>query len=182
MSSAGLPWALSQGVTVVAASLLVSACGVPLDQRATDNNVVELTLVLMDQYNTPVLLTVPSEPTLYRVSADITLVFRFAEQPTTLRVDIEDLQSERVTHNEFDLAVVAPGIVAMTDGRWDDLRVPLMIPELGALQFSATLINHDGTMSRATDGRFTVQAEFGANDTTQTETTQVGIVTELSAP
>jgi hypothetical protein len=179
MSSAGLPWALSRGASVVVASLLVSACGAPLDQQGADDNVVELTLVLMDQYNTPVLLTVPSEPTLYRVSADVTLVFRFADQLDTLIVDVEDPQSGRVTHNEFDLAVVAPGIAAVTDGRWD-LRVPLTIPELGVLQFSATLINHDGTMSRAIDGGFTVQASFGANNTTQTATTQVGIAIERS--
>lgn len=180
MSSGGLPWALSQGASVVAAGLLVSACGMPPEQQGADDNVVELTLVLMDQYDTPDLVTVPSEPTLYRVSADITLVFRFAEQPATLIVDIEDPRSGRVTHNEFDLAVVAPGIAAMTDGRWDDLRVPLMIPELGALQFSVTLVNHDGTMSRANDGAFTVQASFGANNTSQTATTQVGIGIERS--
>jgi hypothetical protein len=35
-------------------------------------------------------------------------------------------------------------------------------------------------MSRVIDGGFTVQASFGANNTTQTATTQVGIVIERS--
>ncbi len=186
MSSAGLPWALSRGASVVAVSLVVWACGAPPEPQGAGDHGVELTLVLMEQYNTPDLLTVPGEPTLYRVSADVILQFRLADQLDTLSVEIVDPRSGRATSNQFDLAAVAPGIESVTNGRWD-LRVPLTIPALGALRFSATLVNQDGTMSRPTDGGFTVQAAFGANngtqtETTQTETTQAGMATALPIP
>jgi hypothetical protein len=158
------------------AGVLVCACGVSPDQPPNDNT-LELTLVLIDQYDSsPVLLTPPGEPPLYRVTADVTVAFRFANQLETLLVDLEDPVSGRRTHNEFDLTVVAPELAAMTNGR-EPVRVPLTIPELGTLQFSVTLINHDGTTSGAVEGGFTVQSTLGADDSSQTQTTQVGTTT-----
>jgi hypothetical protein len=113
------------------------------------------------------------------VTVDVTLVFRFADRPETLIVDIDGPASGRRSHNELNLAALAPEIAATTQGR-SEVRVPLTIPELGALPFSVTLIDHTGAMSRAVEGSFTVQSELGANDTTQTQTTQVGTTTELS--
>jgi hypothetical protein len=111
----------------------------------------------------------------------MTLAFRLADQLETMVVDLQSVESGRRTHNEFHLAAVAPGIAAVADGRWE-VRVPLTIPELGALQFSVTLINHDGTMSRTVDGGYTVQATLGANDTTQTQAIQVGAAAESFSP
>lgn len=181
MYCAGLPRAVSHGVTVLVAGMLVSTCGVPPDQPETDDNVLELTFVDPRQYNTPSLVTAPGEPTLYRVTTDVTLVFRFADQLEILIVDLTGPQSGRHTHNEFNLAVLAPGIAAVTEGRWE-IRVPLTIPELGALQFRVTVANHDGTMSREVAGGFTVQASFGADNTIQAKATQIGTTTESVGP
>ncbi len=181
MRCVAFPRPVSRGVTVLAAGILLSACGVSPDQPSSDENGLELTLVLIDQYNPPVPLTAPDEPPLYRVSADVTVVFRFADQLETLVVDLEDAASGRGTHNEFDLSVLAPELATATDGR-EEVRVPLTIPAVGVLRFSVTLINHDGTRSRAVDGTFTVQSTLGVSDTSQTQTTEVGGTTESFGP
>jgi hypothetical protein len=181
MCGEGVPRAVVRGVAAVAAGLLVAGCGVPPDQQLTDDGGLELTLVLIDQYNSPVLATGPDEPTLYRVSADITIVFRFADRLQTLLVDLEGPASGRRTHHEFDLTVLAPAVSSATSGN-EEIRVPLIIPELGALQYSVTLVNQDGTSSGVVEGTFTVQSALGASDTSQTQTTEVGTTTESFGP
>jgi hypothetical protein len=173
MRCAGLPRTVSRGVTVLMAGILVSACGVPPDQASTDDTGLELTLVLIEQYNRPALLTAPGEPPSYRVTADVTLAFRFADKIETLLMDFEDPGSGSRTHNEFDLTTLAPGISDATEGRWD-VRVPLTIPALGALQFRAWLIDQNGPTSDPDDGGFTVQEEIGINDDIADTQIQVG--------
>jgi len=157
-------------------AMVAAGCGVPADPSGLDDSAPELTFVALDQYSTPALVTQSGEPTLYQVTVDVTVVFRFADQLGTLIVDIDAPASERLSHNQFDLGVVAPEIAAMTQGR-SKVRLPLTIPELGALHFSVTMIDHSGKTSRAVEGGFTVQSALGANDSTQTQTTQVGITT-----
>jgi hypothetical protein len=149
---------------------------VPADPSGLDDSVPELTFVALDQFSTPVLVTQSDEPTLYQVNVDVTVVFRFADHLETLIVDFEGPASGRRSHNEFDLGVVAPEIGETTQGR-SRVRLPLTIPELGALQFSVTMVDHSGKASRAVGGAFTVQSQLGANDTTQTQSTQVGTMT-----
>lgn len=176
-----VPRAVSRSGAAVVAALLVAACGVPPDQQLANDGGLELTLVLIDQYSSPVLTTGSDEPTLYRVSADITVVFRFADRLETLLVDLEGPVSGRRTHNEFDLTVLAPELSSARSGR-EEIRVPLMIPELGALRYSVTLRNQDGTTSGVVAGTFTVQSALGTSDTSQTQTTEVGTTTESRGP
>src|SRR5574341_399074 len=101
MRCAGLPRTVSRGVIVLMTGIVVSACGVPPDQPSTDGAGLELTLVLIEQYSRPTLLTAPGEPTLYRVTADVTLAFRFADQIETFIMDLEDPDSGRGTHDDI---------------------------------------------------------------------------------
>lgn len=178
MSRGGLPAAVLQSLGVLATTILAAGCGTPADPTALDDSVPELTFVGVEQYNTPALVTPSGELTQYLVTVDVTVVFRFADRLETLIVDIDGPTSGRQSHNEFDLGVLAPGIEGATQGRWE-VRVPLTIPELGALQFSVTLIDHSARTSRPVGGSFTVESALGANDTTQTQNTQVGTTVEV---
>lgn len=167
------------GVLIVA--MVAAGCGVPGDPSAHDSDAPELTFVALDQYSTPALVNPAGTPALYQVSVDVTVVFRFADHLETLVVDIDGPRSGQRSHNQFELGDVAPDIAAMTQGR-AVIRLPITTPELGALQFSATLIDQGGRTSRAVEGGFTVQSVLGANDTSQTQTTQAGNTTTVQVP
>lgn len=152
---------------------LVTACGQLGQPQGADETAMEFTFADVRQFNAPVSLTGSDELPLYRVTTDVTLVFRFADRLETLIVDLESVASGRSTHNAFDLAQIAPDIATATEGRWQ-VRVPLVIPELGVLQFRMVLVDSTGTQSGTVVGGFTVQSELGASDTTQTQTTVSG--------
>jgi hypothetical protein len=147
----------------------VTACGQLVAPQGTDETTLEFTFADVRQFNTPVLVTGPDEPPLYRVTTDVSLVFRFADHLETLIVDLEGMTSGRGTHNEFDLTKLAPDITTATEGRWQ-VRVPLIIPELGGLQFSMVVVDSTGTRSGPVVGGFTVESQLGTGDTTQTQT------------
>ena len=172
------PGAVSHGLGVLIATFLATGCGVPADPSGVADSVPELTFVGLEQYSTPALVSQSDEPTLYQLTVDVTVVFRSADRLETLIVDIDGPVSGRRSHHEFDLGALVPGIEDATQGR-REVRVPLTIPELGTLQFSVTLVDHNTNMSRAVEGSFTVESALGANDTTQTQTTQGGTTTDF---
>jgi hypothetical protein len=162
---------VSHGLGVVITAMLVTACGVPPEPVGLDDRVPEVTFVALEQYSTPALVTQSGEPDLYHVTVDVTVTLRFADQLEVLIVDIDSPSSGRESHNQFDLTAVAPEIAAATQGRFE-VRLPLTIPELGALQFSVTVIDRNGKTSRAVEGGFTVQSALGANDTNEAQNTE----------
>lgn len=179
MSRRRLPLAASCRVTALITGVLVSACGLPAEQPGPEDPAAEFTFVAVHQYNTPVLLTASDEPAVYRVTADVTLAFRFADRLETLIVDLKGPVSGRSIHHEFDLAALAPEIASATEGRWE-VRVPLLLPELGSLLFRMTLVDHAGAATGTIEGGFTVQSVLGAGNTTQT--TQGNGTTEFPTP
>jgi len=172
------PGAVLQALGVVMSTILATGCGVPPDPAAPGDDVPELTFVSLEQFNTPELASQADEPTLYRVTVDVTLVFRFADGLETLIVEIGGPTSGRLIHHEFDLKTLVPGIEAVRQGR-QVVRVPLTIPEFGALSFRVIVMDQLANSSGPVEGSFTVHSEVGASDTTQTQTTQVGIITEF---
>jgi hypothetical protein len=180
MHRVGIVGVVSHGLGVAVTTMLVAGCGPPTEPSGLGNGVPELTFVGLEQYNTPALVSQSGEPTLYQVTVDVTLVFRVADQLETLVVDLDGPTSGRRSHHEFDLGALAPGIEAATQGRWE-LRVPLTIPELGALQFGVMLIDRNANTSRAVQGSFTVESALGANDATQTQSTEAGTTTDIQA-
>ena len=179
MSATRPPGVVSRGLGVLMTTIVAAAgCGVLADPSQPENSSLELTFVGLEQFSTPAPVAQPGGPSLYRVSVDVTLVFRFADGLETLIVEIDGPASGRQVNNEFDLHSLAPAIANQTQGR-EEVRVPLMVPELGALPFRVTVVDGSGTRSGAVQGSFTVQSDFGANDTNQTQTTVVENATPL---
>jgi hypothetical protein len=149
-------------VGLVALCVAISACGTPPDPSTSPAGGMELTWVSIDQYNIPTLADDPQQPTARLVTGDLIVVFRQADHPKTLVLDFEATSGQR-THNEIDLASLNPDIPQATEGRWTMLA-PLKIPELGALQFTALLVDQSGRTSGAIDGTFTVGDGLGGNN------------------
>jgi hypothetical protein len=159
---------------IAALCLGTAACGTPPDQMASSAGGMELTWVYIEQYNIPTLVDDPEQPSVQLVTGDLTLVFRYADHPSTLMLDFEGEPGQR-THNEVDLAALKPAILEATDGRWQMLA-PLRIPRLGPLRFTAVLVDQSGRMSGTVGGSFTVGDGLGGNNggqTTEGNTTTV---------
>ena len=151
---------------IVALCMGMSACGTLSDQPTSQAEGMELTWVYIEQHTIPGMANNPQQPSALLVTGDVTIVFRYADHPTTLVIDFSG-KSGQLTHNEIDLAALKPAIVEATEGRWK-VRAPLEIPELGPLQFSAVLKDLLGRSSSAIGGSFTVEDGFGAGNGTQT--------------
>jgi hypothetical protein len=162
-------WSISRRGGIISASALmlaVNACGTAPEDPSSGTQGVELTFVGMVQFSTPIPAGGdPQPPSAQRVTADVTLVFRFADHPQTVVIDFKS-QSGLSTHNEVDLASVAPEVVAASRGRWV-VRAPLLIPETGNLRFHTVLVDQSGLASTSVDGDFTVQSSLGASNTDQ---------------
>ncbi|MFZ5876971.1 MAG: hypothetical protein ACOYXU_11260 [Nitrospirota bacterium] len=164
---------------LVALCLGTAACGGAPDPSTSTAGGMELTWVYIDQYNIPTLADDPEQPSARLVTGNLTVVFRRADHPATLVLDFETETGQR-THNELDLAALNPDIPEATEGRWRVLA-PLKIPELGALQFTAVLVDQLGRTSGAIGGSFTVGDGLGGNNGGQvTEGNTTGNTTTVS--
>ncbi|MFZ5863385.1 MAG: hypothetical protein ACOYXR_11160 [Nitrospirota bacterium] len=146
---------------IVAVCVGLPACGTPPNETTGSGEEMELTWVDIRQFNAPSPVNDPQQPSVHRVTGDVRLVFRNADHPAALLIDFEAKSGSR-THNELDLATLKPDILEATGGQWS-LRAPLMVPELGFLEFTAALVDQRGS-SGLIGGGFTVGNAFDGNN------------------